>query len=171
MTTVSLNFRQAAYAQETGRVPIALITFTHDDLTDPIRISCDPTERIHGLTTDEEVVYGTVSNGNDYIFLPVRLKLPDDTDEGPGEMQIEIDNIHRDLTATIRGIHTPVTCNVSIVMDNALDTVELSWPEFRMVGIQYTAATISATLQMELLEREPYPAGSFTPSHFPGLFR
>ncbi len=34
MTTTSLNFREAVNAPETGRVPIALITLSHDDLGD-----------------------------------------------------------------------------------------------------------------------------------------
>jgi len=170
MTTTSLNFRQAANAPETGRVPIALITLSHDDLGDDIRISTDPTAELTELTTDTEKVYGTTSDGKDYIFLPVRIKLPDDTDEGPGEMQLEIDNVHRAYTETIRSIYTPVTCKVDIVMDNALDVIDASWPEFQLTNISYNATTITGTLRLETLESEPYPAGSFTPGYFPGLF-
>ena len=63
MTTVSLNFRQAAYVQETGRVIIGLITLSHEDLAESILISTDPTQRLKEYTTDTEVVYGTVSRG------------------------------------------------------------------------------------------------------------
>ena len=80
MTTTSLNFREATNAQETGRVPIALITLSHADLADDILISTDPTQELSGLTTDTEKVYGTTSDSKEYVFLPVRIKLPDDTD-------------------------------------------------------------------------------------------
>ncbi|MCK9341594.1 MAG: DUF1833 domain-containing protein [Synergistaceae bacterium] len=170
MTTTSLNFREAAFAQETGRCPIALITLSHDDLTEPIRISTDPTQRITELTTDSELVYGTVSNGDNYVFLPVNIKLPDDTDEGPWEMQLEFDNVHRAYTEAIRSIFTPVTCQVDIVMDDALDTIDASWPEFQLTNIRYNATAITGTLKLETLEAEPYPAGAFVPSCFPGLF-
>lgn len=170
MTDVSLNFRQAAYAQETGRVPIVLITITHEDLTEPIRISCDPTQRIEALTTDLDVVYGTISNGETYIFLPVQIKLPDDTDEGSGEIILEVDNIHRSMTEAIRTISSPATCQVDIVLDNALNTIERSWPEFQLTRIQYDAAKISGTLRAETLENEPFPSGTFTPGGFPGVF-
>jgi hypothetical protein len=170
MTTVSLNFRQAAYAQETGRVIIALITLTHESLSDPIRISTDPTQRLEEYTTVADVVYGTVSRGETYIFLPVRIKLPNDADEGPGEMTLEIDNIHRQYMQTIRELFSPVSVNVEIVLDNALDTVEASWPEFLLTNIKYDASVISGTLKLETLEREPFPAGNFTPAYFPGLF-
>lgn len=169
-TSVSLNFRQEAYAAETGRVLIALITLDHADLTTPIRISTDPTQRLTEYTTDADIVYGTVSRGNTFIFLPVRLKLPDDTDAGPGEMTIEIDNVHRDYTATIRSIYSPVTVTVELVMDNTLDTVEAQWPEFLLTDIEYDASVITGTMKMETLEREPFPAGTFAPSYFPGLF-
>ena len=170
MTTTSLNFREAAFSPETGRVPIALITLSHEDLVDDIRISTDPTGELTELTTDLEKVYGTTSSGKDYIFLPVRIKLPDDTDEGPGEMQLEFDNVHRAYTETIRSVYTPVTCKVDIVMDNALDTIDASWPEFQLTNISYNATTITGTLRLETLESEPYPAGSFVPSYFEGLF-
>ncbi len=170
MPTISLNFREAAFAPETGRVPIALITLSHSDLTDDIRISTDPTQELTEFTTDTEKVYGTISSGKTYIFLPVRIKLPDETDEGPGEMQIEIDNVHRAYTETIRSVFTPVTCQIDLVMDNALDTIDASWPEFKLVNIKYNATTITGTLKLETLEAEPFPAGAFTPSYFPGLF-
>jgi len=169
MTTTSLNFREAANAQETGRVPIALITLSHADLVDDIRISTDPTEEL-GSTTDLEKVYGTTSDSKEYVFLPVRIKLPDDTDEGPGEMQLEFDNVHRAYTEAIRDVFTPVTCQIDLVMDNALDTIDASWPEFKLTNINYDATTIIGTLKLETLETEPYPAGSFVPSYFSGLF-
>lgn len=167
---ISLNFREAAYAQETGRVPIALITLSHSSLTDDIRISTDPTERIHDLTTDEQVIYGTISRGQTYLFLPVRIKLPDDTDDGPGELQLEIDNIHRAYMEAIRTVFTPIACRVDIVMDNALDVVDIVWPEFRLTQIKYDDKVITGTLTVEMLMTEPFPAGNFVPSYTPGVF-
>ena len=170
MTTTSLNFRDAAFSPETGRVLIALITLSHIDLADDIRISTDPTQELTEFTSDTQKVYGTISNGKKYIFLPVRIKLPDDTDEGPGEMQLEIDNVHRAYTEIIRSVQTPVICRVDLVLDNALNTIEGSWPEFKLVDITYNATTITGTLRLETLETEPYPAHTFTPSYFKGLF-
>jgi len=167
---VSLNFRQAAYAQETGRFPIALITFEHDDLASPVRISADPTERSTTYTTDSQVVYSTTSRGNEYIYLPVSLILPDDTEDGPGEIKLEIDNVSRELISTIRSIYTPPTGTLELVMDNDLDTVELQWPDFLLGNVTYDASVVTGILSFETLIREPFPAGSFTPSAFPGLF-
>lgn len=117
-----------------------------------------------------DVVYGTHSRGETYYFLPMTLKLPDDTDSGAGEMIIEMDNVHRTYTQAIRSIADPVKFNVEIVMDNSLDTVEAQWPEYLMTHVVYDASTIRATLKVESLDSEPFPSGSFNPSYFPGLF-
>ena len=164
----SLNFRQAAYAAETGRVIIALITIDHADLLEPIRICTNPTERIHEYEND--IVYGTVSRGDNYIFLPMRLQIPSDTDEGPGNMVMEFDNVHRSYTEIIRSIFTPPTVKVELVLDNDPDTVEVTWPEFIWINIYYDALVIRGTLSLETLEREPFPSGTFSPASFPGLF-
>jgi hypothetical protein len=166
--SVSTTFKQAAYAQETGRVIIALITIDHSSLLDPIRICTNPTERLQEFEND--IIYGTVSRGNNYVFLPFSLQIPSDTDEGPGNMTIEFDNVHRTYTEAIRSIFTPPTVTVELVLDSDPDTVEVSWPEFLLTDITYNALTIQGTLSLELLDREPFPSGTFNPSSFPGLF-
>ena len=170
--SVSLDFRKAVYSQETERFLIALITISHADLTDDILISTDPTGRLTGTgyTDDTDVVYGTVSRGENYIFYPVRLSLPDDTDEGPGSMSIEVDNIHRTLMEAVRSIFTPAEMTIELVLDNALDTVEAQWPAFQLTNIKYDSNIITGTLNLELEDKEPFPAGSFTPGYFAGLF-
>ena len=166
---VSLNMRQQAYAPEAGHFPICLITVNHSTLTEPIRISTDPTERIAEYTTDTEVVYGTYSRGNTFLFLPVRLKLPDDQDEGPGDMTLELDNVHGTYVETIRSITSPPTVSVEMVMSNALDTVDAQWPLFKLTNVSYDASTITGTVKFPTLDTEPEPSGTFTPGAFPGL--
>lgn len=168
MTTVSLNFRQSAFAQETGAFPICLLTLSHPSLDAPIRISTDPTVRLEVSVLD--VAYGTVIQNTEYIYLPMTLKLPDDTDDGAGEMTIELDNIHRAYTSAIRSIHDPIECHVEIVMSNDLNTVEAQWPAFLLTNVRYDAHVISATLKQETLEGEPFPALTFSPAYFRGMF-
>jgi hypothetical protein len=166
--TVSLNFREAAYAQSTGEVVICLITISHTSLTDDIRISTDPTERLYEYEGHQ--IYGTTSRGKEYLFFPASIKLPDDTDDGPRNMRIEFDNVGREYMETIRAIVGHPKVNTEIVLSSDVDTVEASWPEFLITSITYDAATVTAHLAMETLEREPCPAMSFDPSRAPGLF-
>lgn len=168
--SISLNFREAAYAQETGRVLICLIAIDHDDLSEPIRISTDPTQRLEEYTTDYDVVYGTISREETFLFFPVRIGLPNETENGPGEMTLELDNVHRTYVETIRTISSPLRITVEMVMDNTLDVVEAVWPEFLLTNISYDAMLITGTLKLETLVREPFPCGTFTPVGFPGIF-
>jgi len=59
---------------------------------------------------------------------------------------------------------------VEIVMDNAVDTVDITWPEYLLTGITYDATTITGTMSLENLMREPFPGVSFTPNTAPGVF-
>jgi len=167
--TLSLNFRQAAFEAESGVFPICLITIDHADLPAPIRLSTDPTQRISEPVAD--VVYGTVSRGNSFYFFPCELKLPDDTDDGPGQMSLQFSNVNRDYIAIIRSITGRPTVNIEMVLSNALNTVEAQWPEFLITDVNWDAGLISFSMSMETLEREGYPSGSYTPAAFPGLFR
>lgn len=169
MADVSLNFRQNAYyAEEQGGIPICLVTIDHEDFSEPIRISTDPTERL--IETATEIVYGTTSNSNDYYFFPCDLKLPDDTDDGPGDMRLSFDNVNRDYIEIIRNTNGLVTVQVDMVLSNALDTIEVSWPEFEITNISYDAFQITGTMRMETMESDTFPAVSMTPKTTQNLF-
>jgi hypothetical protein len=164
----SLNFRRAAYAAETGRGGIVLITITHPALLEIIRVCNNPTQRLATPLTD--IVYGTVSRGEQYIYFPMRLKLPSDTDSGPGDVNIEFDNIHRDYVKAIRSISEPLSVALELVLDDDPDTVECAWPEFWLTNVKYNELVITASLNLELLNTEPFPCGMYSPAYFPGLF-
>ena len=164
----SLDFLAAANASETGVFPILLLTITHEDLLDPILLSTDPTTRI--IETTSEVVYGTTSNGNDYLFLPMTLKLPGEPDQGPANMSIEIDNVALELTSLFRSISSPPSINVDIVLNSDVDIILTTWPEYLLINVHISAEIVRAELVLETLVMEPFPAGTFNPSEFLGMF-
>lgn len=166
---LSSAFLRGAFAQETGICPVMLMTITHDALSAPIRISSDPTERLSETAAD--VIYGTRSRGQEFIFFPVTVTLPSDEDEGPQNMKVEIDNVKRELTGILRSIQGPPRVSTEIVLADSLDVVEGVWPDFLLTQATYDATTITGTLTVETLVREPFPALCFSPSYFPGLFR
>ena len=164
----NVDFLAQANAQESGVVVVLLMTITHPDWVAPVRLSTDPTQRI--TETSSDVIYGTQSRGNDYLFLPAQITLPSQTEEAPPQMRISIDNVSRDLVAEIRALSSPPAFQVELVTADDPDTVLAMWPEFLMANIQYNATTINADLVIETLQAEPYPAGTFTPAEFPGVF-
>ena len=167
--TLSLNFRESAYAQRSENFPIVLFTFDHDDFTSPIRFSTDPTERL--IDDGSKIVYGTTSNSVEYYFFPCTVKLPSDTVQGPGQMLMTFANVTRDYVAVIRAISGLISVDAKIVISNDLDTVETQWPQFNVTSIPYDAATIQLVMNMEMLINEPYPYLTYSPNLFPGLFQ
>jgi len=164
--TVSLTLRTAANAEATGEILIFLVTVTHELLETPLRFSSDPTERL----SVDPLVYGTSSRGDTYSFLPLGLVLPDDSDGTPPAIKLTIDNVSRDMIPLLRSVSTPATVTVELVLASDPDTVEVAWPDFDLVNASYDAGQVSIDLAVNALATEPYPAGSFTPSGFPGMF-
>lgn len=165
---LTTRFLREVFAQETGICPVFLLTITHPALTDPILVSSDPTERLSQTAAD--IVYGTRSRGKEFVFFPFTLTLPSDEDEGPQNMQLTLDNVLRQYTDILRSIVGPPTLLAELVLADMPDTVEAYWPEYLMNNVKYDAQTITVTLALETLQREPFPALTFNPSYFPGLY-
>ena len=59
---------------------------------------------------------------------------------------------------------------IEAVLASDLDTVEMTWPALDMSNLQYDANQLVFDLTMDSLVSEPFPAGTFSPAYFPGLF-
>lgn len=168
MRTLTSEALRAMFAAETGYYPILLLTISHPDLIQPLRVSSDATQRIS--VSDTDIVYGTVSRGLDFIFLPLTLALPLDSDEQAPRTTISMDNIERTMVPIIRSLTSPPTITIELVMSCSVSTVEATFPDFDLTGIKYDSLAISGTLALDMFVTEPFPLGSFTPSQFPGIF-
>ena len=166
MRVLSLNFRQALFAQESGEVPIFLLTITHPDLADPIRLTTDPTER----KSTDPLVYRTMSRGEEFLFAGVDVTLPDEQDKAPPSSKLSIANVTRELIPLARSVSTPPSVKIEAVLASAPDDVEMTWPAMDMTNLTYDATFLQFDLTMDSLVTEPYPSGTFSPAAFPGLF-
>ena len=166
--TLSSTALRAMFAEDTGDYPILLVTITHSTLATPIRVSSDPTTRLS--VTDAEVIYGTVSNGVSYPFLPFQISLPSDVEDSAPRAKISVDNVSRELTAAVRALDSPPSVTIDLVMASTPNIIETTFPGFDLSDIDGDVMTISGTLSIDLLVLEPFPAGVFTPGQFPGLF-
>jgi len=163
--TVSNAFKAAAFAQQTDEVWIVLLTLSHPDFTDDIRIASDPFEDLPTAG-----VKGVVSRGTEYIYMPFSLSLPNMDDTGVSRATISVDNIGRQVTAAIRSASSDVTIGIEVVLASDVDTVEISIPDFKLRSVSFDAYTVEGELSMEYFDLEPFPAGRFTPSGYIGLF-
>lgn len=166
MRTLSLNARQALFSQESGEVMVLLLTITHPNLAEPIRLTSDPTQR---LSTDP-LVYGTTSRGNDYLFVGMEVTLPDEKEQSPPSSKLIVSNVDRAIIPLVRSITSPAQVLMEGLLASDLSTVEFSVPVLDIINVNYDAAQLTFDLAIDALAIEPFPAGNFDPASFPALF-
>lgn len=156
-TGLSNTIKAAMYSQQTDKIFLTLLVIDHAEMDLPLR-----------FVDNNEIVN---SNGEDYTPYPfvVDWPPPDDADTLP-TVQLTIDNIDRSIIQELRELETAPTIDVSLVLADDHDTVELGPLPFVLQSIDYNAQTITAELGFEHVLQEPFPAHTFTPTNFPGLF-
>lgn len=152
----SLEFRKAVYSQETGEAVLILIEISHDDLSNPIRLSSDSVDTIH----DSEI----------YSSFPFRIVLPSDGDDQVTEARLSIDGIDRSIISAVRSISTPPSVIIRVVLGSDPEVIEAEFPGFKLYNVTYNSLVVEATLGVVDFSQEPYPGGRFTPVDFPGMF-
>ena len=154
--TLSDTARGVMFAQETDDGLLALLTISHVDLAVPIRV-------VHNQVD-------VVSRGNTFTAFPFNLVLPTSEPDSPPKAQLTIDNVSREIGQAIRTISSAATVLIEVVRIKALDTLELSFPTLKLQNVRFDVAKVTGDLVSEDLQLEPYPAHTFSPAEFPGLF-
>lgn len=156
-------------ASESGECLIFLISINHPDLAEPARVCTAALQRV--VETDEELLYGVISQGRTFIYVPsAAVTLPTDDDETPPALGLSIGRFD-DVVDAIRSIGTGLpTVDVEMVLSTSPDLIEASWPEFNLDEVTISTNEISGTLGQDNMETEPGCPISFIPSKFPGLF-
>jgi hypothetical protein len=175
LTSLSPNAVQAMFSTETQQQLVMLISiYDPADLTGntiTLRLADTFTNRLASLTTDSEIVYGVTSRSHDYIFLPLQITLPTESDTGTGGYSININYTSPDIIQLIRTQLTkPTKVLLELVLGASPNTVEASFSDFYITSVNYTQQQITLNLEMISLTREPFPCFNFTPGYFPGLF-
>lgn len=164
---ISNNLKQASYAQETDVAIVVLLTIASPELTDAIRVCNIPVEKFSDLG---ENVYGCISNGQRYLFLPFDISLPQDDKTGAVTAKLTIDNVNRQIVQYARQTKQALNITIQLVLSNNLDYVEFEFKDFKLTNVNYNGFQVSGNLSVDYLGLEPFPQGRFTPSGFPGLF-
>lgn len=157
MRTLSLAARQAIFARETGEAFILLLVLSHPSLSPPIRV-CNNSADL-------------VSGGDTYQKFPFELNIPPDTEEAPPTVRLAIANADRAIVEAVRSLAgEAITATLSVVMASSPDSIEAGPFSFSIRDVSYDAAIVEGTLMFEDVLNEPFPADSFTPGRFPGVF-
>jgi|APSaa5957512535_1039671.scaffolds.fasta_scaffold24131_3 hypothetical protein len=156
-TSVTNQYKESAFAQDTGECYFVLLTISHADLAAPIRV----------VNNNEAII----SNSNTFLAFPFKARLPDSKGDSPPRAQVVIDNTDQQLATAIRTISSKATVLPQVIRGADPDTIERTYATFDMRNATWDASSMTFDLVLEDVETEPFPAGSFTPAEFPGLFK
>lgn len=163
--TLGSNLVSETYSQEMSEVVIVLITITHPDLSEDIRVSSDPTITLSSGSL------GTTSNGNDYVQFPFELILQEQSDNLLTRAKLKIDNISREIIQAIRtAANEPPKVTIQIVLASDPDTVEMEIPNLKLNNVTANALTVEGELQSSIIQAEKYPSNTVNQALFPGVF-
>ena len=174
LSTLSATAIKAMFSSETEQAVVMLLTiYGLDGTTVVIRLADNFNKRIS--ETDADIVYGVRSRLNDYVFLPMEISLPSETEDGNSNCSIRFNFVTPEAIQIIREQLTgPVKVLLELVLTDGtsadLDTVEATFSGFYITSASYNAESITLTLGMINYNTEPFPAYNFTPRNFPGLF-
>lgn len=155
---------------QTTLVTLLTIYDPSDDTSVLLRIADNYTQRLNDAATDAEINYGIISRGTNFYFLPMEISLPSEEPNAAPRCSIVLTDVTKQVVPIIRQISGPPRVKIELVLNSTPDTVEMSFDKFYLSSISYNANQVTAELSMIDFAVEPFPAYSFTPKYFPGLF-
>ena len=170
LSTLSPAALKAMFSPESSDTLIMLLTI-YDDSGDPtknIRLADGYTQRIS--ETARDITYGVLSRSLAYTFIPITVSLPSEDEAAAPRCSLTINDVTKLLIPIIRTITSPPKVLMELVLASSPSIVEASFPGFYITNFTYTAESVQAELSMINFATEPFPAYTFTPAYFPGLF-
>ena len=151
----SQDFLRSAFAQETEEVWLALLTISHADLSEDIRVVNNKLN----ITSR-----GLMFTGFAFDFVP-----PFQSSERQPRAELVIDGVSTEIAQHIRSISSAPGAKFEFIRAADPDTVEQTFDGFLLRDVRWDVESVTGTLSLEDIAREPYPAGIFSPASFPGL--
>lgn len=149
--------RRAVLAQQTGEAFIQLLRLDAPTLEQEIRV-CDDRRDL-------------VSNGQTYQRFPFEFTLPEDNGETPGTATLTICNVDRSIVDAVRVVGAgPLVVEYSLVMASEPDSIQAGPYFFTVREVDFDEMVVSGQLRYEDLLNEPYPADTYSPARYAGLF-
>jgi hypothetical protein len=154
----------AANAESTGEAWLVLLDISHASLSTPIRVANNHVDVTRG--------------GNAYVAFPFELQLPrDEAAERPVARlrfdnigEFEVDGVKKTLADIVRSAGTPATVAATVVLGSDPNLTEAGPFEMTLRNVKVNALEVAGDLYLEDVLNEPFPADSFVPSQYPGMF-
>jgi len=162
--TLSPNLRAALNAEETDQEIVCLLTISHPNFTEPMRVTDSP------VTVFDDDVYGIDSRGDRFIYIPFNFTMPDQNDTAVPTVRLSVENVSLEITEAFKKMTSPAICLFELVLASSPDTLEMVYEDLILRGGQGDVLYVSADVAADDVTRERYPADSYSPFLYPGLF-
>lgn len=153
--SLSTAAKQAIFAQQTNETFLMLLTISHTDIT-----------TIRAVNNQEDIT----SNGDLYQAFPFRFTLPSEDEDILPQVTLQIDNVSKLLVAGVRSVASKLNVQLDVILADTPDTIEMGPLSFKMIQVNYDADLLTGTCNFHDILNQPYPAGSYVPPDYPGLF-
>jgi hypothetical protein len=173
LSTLSPAAIRAMFSSETEQAIVTLVTIYDLAGAPLLRLADNFNKRIS--ETDADIIYGVTYLNNNYMFLPMEISLPSETQDGNSNCSINFNFVTPEAIQIIREQLTgPVKVLLEIALTDGtnanLSGIEATFSGFYITSATYNAESITLNLGMINYNTEPFPAYNFTPRNFPGLF-
>jgi len=111
-----------------------------------------------------------VSRGLTFEPYPFEIIEPIEDGETMPRAQLTIDNVDRLLIQSIRTLQDPLRVDIELVMVSEPDVPQIRYQALRLKAVTWDELSIRGDLVYEDLFGLAYPAESFYPQEYPGLF-
>lgn len=154
---VTQNARNVIYASNTDKALFTLITISHSTITTPYRFINN--------------TVALTSRGNVYIPSNFSFTLPNDSDGLIKEASLSICNVDREILTIIQKLSTTPTITMEVVLDNAMDEVEVGPYYFTIKSINASLSTLTGNLTSNCHIDDTMSTVRYTPQTFPGMYQ
>lgn len=156
--SISANTMRELLAQHSGSVMLTCVTFTHAEMSEPLRI-----------------VNNTVPiqfNGYQWTALPFTMTLPEDTEDRIPNIEMVVDNVDLTMVELLRSVSSPPGVQVDVVnVQGSTVTREIGPLDFSLLSHDIGVDTITLTIGYAIdILNEPAVQDILNPGTAPGLF-
>jgi hypothetical protein len=162
MRPLSAAALRAMLAQQTPEDLRPFLEISHASFSAPILATCN--------AAGQDVSAG----GKTYVYYPFEVTLPGEYADKLASVTLRIDNVSDEIVVNIRGMKFrdgPATVSLFAALASTPDQVEYGPVELKLRKTSVDQLVVAGELRDDDLLNERYPAHSFTPNLFPGMFK
>ena len=155
MRSLSAYAKREINQINSGNVYLDLLTISHPDLTEDIRI----------VNNNENVT----SNGLEYLAFNFRANLPTEDPDSTPSVTLSVDNVDRAITDSLMSISSPASIKLQVVLSDTPDEVEIEKTNLLLRMASYDALEVTGTITSDDILSQAFPAQAYTPTQFKSI--